>query len=241
MIARTFQTLLAAVVILAFSTAYAGGSRDGVSRRAANLPWQEKFDIEKCKLLTTGRNQYFVMEPGFQLVLEGDDTKLLITVLDETKTVAGVTTRVVEEREWKDGELYEVARNYFAMCEQTKDVFYFGEDVDFYEKGKVVKHDGSWLAGKDGNKAGLIMPGTPIVGMKYYQEIAPKVAMDRAEIISLDETCKTPAGTFSKCMKVKEGSAIELLVTEYKYHAPEIGLIRDEDLRLIKYGFIKKK
>jgi hypothetical protein len=40
-------------------------------------------------------------------------------------------------------------------------------------------------------------------------------------------------------MKVKEGSAIEILVTEYKYHAPGIGLIQDEELVLTKYGFLK--
>src|SRR5205823_3138725 len=108
--------------------------------------------ISQCKMMTTGRNPYFILEPGFQLVLQGGDTKVQITVLDETRTVDGVATRVVEEREWKGGQLYEIARNYFAICDQTKDVFYFGEDVDFYENGKVVKHDGSWLAGTKGNK-----------------------------------------------------------------------------------------
>ncbi len=87
-----------------------------------------------------------------------------------------------------------MARNYFAICEQTKDVYYFGEDVDFYDdKGRVVKRDGTWLAGQNGNRAGLIMPGTPKVKMKYYQEIAPGVAMDRAEVVSVNETCRTPA------------------------------------------------
>jgi hypothetical protein len=233
MITRTFPYILTAAAILTFSPAF--GQAKGTDS------WQKEFAISKCNLVTTGRNEYFVLEPGFQLVLEGGDTKLQITVLNETKVVDGVTTRVVEEKEWKDGKLYEVARNYFAMCEQTKDVFYFGEDVDFYENDKVVKHDGTWLAGKSGNKAGLLMPGAPQLKMKYYQELAPGVAMDRAEIVSLTETCKTPAGTFSKCMKVKEGSAIELTATEYKYHAPGIGLVRDEDLQLIKYGFIKDK
>jgi len=234
MIRRTFPSILAAAAILAFSA----GNAQGMGTKSS---WQEEFGISKCNLLTTGRNPYFILEPGFQLVLEGDDTRLQITVLEETKTVDGVITRVVEEKEWKDGKLYEVAKNYFAMCEQTKDVFYFGEDVDFYENDKVVKHEGSWLAGTKGSRAGLIMPGTPKVKMKYYQEIAPGVAMDRAEIVSLDETCETPAGTFTGCMKVQEGSAIELFAKEYKYHAPGIGLVRDEDLRLIKYGFIKEK
>ena len=233
MITRTFQCIFTVLVILSFSTACA-------QSKGTNSPWQEEFGISKRKLVTTGQNRYFVMEPGFQLILEGGGEKLQVTVLDETKTVDGVITRVVEEREWKDGKLYEVAKNYFAMCEATKDVFYFGEDVDFYENDKVVKHDGAWLAGVKGNRPGLIMPGTPKVGMKYYQEIAPGVAMDRAEVVSLDETCKTPAGTFTKCLKVKEGSAIETFAKEYKYYAPGIGLIRDEDLQLIKHGFIKK-
>ena len=232
---RTISYILTAAAILMFSPAFGQAKADKETDS-----WQKDFAISECNLVTTGQNEYFILDPGFQLLLEGDGTKLQITVLNETKMVDGITTRIVEEKEWKDGKLYEVARNYFAMCEQTKDVFYFGEDVDFYENDKVVKHDGSWLAGKE-NKAGLIMPGTPKVKMKYYQEIAPGVAMDRAEIVKLDETCKTPAGTFSKCMKVKEGSAIELAATEYKYHAPGIGLVRDEELRLIKYGFIKDK
>jgi hypothetical protein len=232
MITRIVQSIIAGAALLASGAA---GAQDG----AGQAKWQEEFGISKCNLLTTGRNPYFVLEPGFELVLEGGGTKLQITVLEQTKTIDGVVTRVVEEKEWKNGALYEIARNYFAICEQTKDVFYFGEDVDFYENGKVVKHDGSWLAGTNGNKAGLFMPGRPKVQMKYYQEIAPRVAMDRAEIVSLDETCKTPAGTFSRCMKVKESSALSLTVKEYKYYAPTVGLVRDDDLRLVKYGLSK--
>ncbi len=171
--------------------------------------------------------------------MESRDTKVQITVTDETKTVDGVLTRVVEEREWIDGKLYEVAMNYFAICDKSKDVFYFGEDVDFYENGKVVKHDGAWLAGKNNAKAGMIMSGSPEVGMKYYQEIAPNVAMDRAEIVELDGVCNTPAGTFSKCLRVKEGTALNIFETEYKIYAPNIGLIGDADMRLTKYGFVK--
>lgn len=234
MMKKTTQALLVAAALMAVYPL-------GAQVKAATSAWQEQFAIANCNILTQGRNQYVVLEPGFQLVLEGGGTKLEITVLDETKVVDGITTRVVEEREWKNGELYEVARNYFAMCEQTKDVFYFGEDVDFYEKGKVVKHDGTWHAGVNGGRAGLMMAGTPKRKMKYYQEMAPGVAMDRAEIISLDETCKTPAGTFAKCLKVKEGSAIDAMAREFKYYAPSIGLVRDEDLRLVKYGFIKGK
>ena len=211
----------------------------GVSAQAAESGWQEEFGVSKCKLQTSGRNGYFILEPGYQLVLDGNNTRLQVTVLDETRTIGGIATRIVEEREWKNGQLSEVAKNYFAICESTKDVFYFGEEVDYYKGGKVSGHDGSWLAEK-GNRPGLMMAGAPRVKMRYYQEIAPGTAMDRAEIVSLTETCETPAGTFTHCLKVEETSPLEPTVVEYKYYAPAIGLVADGAARLVKHGSIIK-
>lgn len=231
--ARSIRLVLTIAASLACSAAWPQTNRPNP------LPWQQEFDIASCTLTNVGRNRYFVLEPGFQIVLEGGNTRLQITVLNETKVVSGVVTRVVEEREWKRGELYEVARNYFALCDQTKDIFYFGEDVDFYENGRVSKHDGSWLAGIGGSRAGLTMAGSPRRGMRYYQEVAPNVAMDRAEIVSVNERCRTPAGTFHNCMKIKEENPLEPGVTEYKYYAPDIGLVRDGELQITWYGLIR--
>ena len=114
--------------------------------------------------------------------------------------VDGVETRVVEERETKNGKLVEVARNHFAISKRTNNVFYFGEDVEMYKDGKVVNHDGSWLSGVDGGKFGLMMPGRPLLKASYYQEVVPKVAMDRATILSTTETVKAPAGEFTNCL-----------------------------------------
>jgi len=76
------------------------------------------------------------------------------------------------------------------------------------------------------------------VGMKYYQEIAPGVAMDRAEVLSLDEVLKTPAGDFPNSLKTQEGTALNLLEKEFKTYAPGIGLIQDQKLLLVDYGYI---
>lgn len=215
-----------------------------VTECIAQSSWQEEFGIHERNLSPTGRNQYFVLEPGFQVVLEGKAglfgtsyEKLVITVLGETREVDGITTRVVEEREWRNDQLKEVSRNFFAICEDTKDVFYFGEEVDMYKNGQVANHKGAWLAGENGAKAGLIMPGEPKKGMKYYQEVAKGVAMDRAEVISLDESIDTPAGQLTKCLKTKEGSALNFFEREYKTYAPGIGLIQDGGLLLTSHGF----
>jgi hypothetical protein len=132
--------------------------------------------------------------------------------------------------------LVEVSRNYFAISKRTNSVFYFGEDVEVYKNGKVVSREGAWLSGVNGARFGLMMPGQPLLKARYYQEMAPEAAMDRAEIVSLDEVVQTPAGEFKHCLKTAESSPLEPGVTEYKCYAPGVGLIQDADLKLVTSG-----
>jgi len=198
--------------------------------------WTTTFEVDKADLTSTGRNPFFVLEPGYQLTLEDGNEKLVITVLADTKMVDGVETRIVEERETDKGELVEVSRNYFAISKRTNSVFYFGEDVDMYKNGKVTSHEGAWLSGEKGAKFGLMMPGQPLVKGRYYEEIAPGVAMDRAEVVSLSIAMKTPAGAFTNCLRTQESSPLEPLLKESKYYARSIGLIQDGSVKLTKYG-----
>jgi len=81
------------------------------------------------------------------------------------------------------------------------------------------------------------MPGTIMLGSRYFQEVAPDVAMDRAEIVSMDEVVDTPAEVFEGVVKMKETTPLEPGAVEYKYHAKDVGLIQDSNLKLEKYGF----
>ncbi len=191
------------------------------------------FPVDKAKLSSTGRGAYFILEPGYKLHFQSGKDTLIITVLEETKVVDGVTTRVVEERETEGGKLAEISRNYFAVDNATGDVYYFGEAVDMYENGKVTSHEGAWLSGVNGAKFGLLVPGAPRVGDRYYQESAPKVAMDRAEVVAVNAEVKVPAGAFRNCLHTKESSALES-GSEDKYYAPGVGLIKDADFALVR-------
>jgi hypothetical protein len=220
------------------ATAVAGIAALGGAAAAwqADASWTRHFLIEGNELRSTGRNPYFVLEPGFELVLEDGDERLTITVLPETKTVAGVETRVVKEVETKAGTLVEISRNYFAISARTNSVFYFGEDVDIYENGRVVRHDGAWLAGVNGARFGLLMPGVPLVNGRYYQEIAPRVAMDRAQILSVNATLTTPAGRFTDVLRTDETTPLVATERSQKYYAPGVGLIQSGSLKLVRYG-----
>ena len=215
-----------------------GMNQADVARAADDLAeWTNDFSAEKEALVSTGRNAFFILEPGYQLVLEKEKERLVITVLNETKQVDGVETRIVEERETDDSQVVEVSRNYFAISKRTGNVYYFGEDVDIYKDGKVASHDGSWLSGVNGARFGLMMAAVPLVGAKYYQEVAPQVAMDRAEVVGVNETFKTPAGEFKNCVKTKETTPLEADVG-HKHYAPGIGLVQDAGLMLVRHGMV---
>ncbi len=201
--------------------------------------WQDSFRVDTRELATVGASRYFILQPGYRLTLEGREhgkpVRLVITVLDETRRVGDVETRIVEERETSGDTPLEVSRNYFAIDPRSGDVFYFGEDVDTYKKGKVAGHEGGWLHGSDRARFGLAMPGAPAAGSRYYQEQAPGVAMDRAEVVSVTERITTPAGTFEGCLRTKESSPLEPFVKEYKLYAPGVGLVKDGSLVLVSH------
>ncbi len=197
----------------------------------------DTFDVAPSDFSSSGTNRYFILTPGFQATYEGKEggkqTVLTITVLNETKMVDGVETRVVEEREVAEGKISEVSRNFFAISRTTGDVYYFGEDSQSYKDGNPAGREGSWLAGENGAQFGLAMPATPLLGARYYQEMAPKIAMDRAEVTSLGEKLDTSAGHFDHCLKTVETSAVEP-GKEAKLYAPGVGLIMDGGLKLTK-------
>lgn len=205
---------------------------------AQDPEYTSDFGRDRCTFANTGSNPYYPLWPGYVLTLEGEEEDdegemveiaVRITVLHETELVDGVLTRVVEEFEEEDGELVEVSRNFIAVCRETGDVWYFGEDVDDYEDGEIIGHGGAWRAGIDGARPGILMPGSPIVGARYFEEIAPGVAEDRAQIISLEEEATVPAGSYEDVLATvnQEGD-------DEKLYAPGVGLIVDEDLMLIE-------
>lgn len=198
------------------------------------------FRIEDCTFSSEGGNAYFSLEPADQLVLEGEEdgeeVVNKITALKQQKVIVlrtpdgkrmRVKARVIEERETHDGELAEVSRNFFARCEQTNDVFYFGEEVDLYEDGEIVGHEGAWRAGSGGASPGIIIPARYLLGSRYFQEVAPGVALDRAEHTAMGLTISVPAGTFHGCVEVTETSPLEPGHQSIKHYCPGVGLVQD--------------
>jgi len=211
----------------------------------------DEFPLDDCRFVPRGGNAYFDLTPGRQLYLSNQQCvadgacdeleELWITALEQTRNVVlnddgrerRIPTRVVEERETAEGELVEISRNFFATCRPFNDVYYFGEEVDIYEGGEIVDHEGAWLAGQDGAEPGIIMPESGfLLGARYFQEMAPGVALDRAEHVAFDLDIQTPAGSFEDCIRVSETTPLEPGHESIKLYCPHVGLIADGDLVL---------
>jgi hypothetical protein len=223
---------------------------------AADPSFTSQFPIADCHFSTFGGNAHFILNPGHQLVLSGEEdgeaNVLTITALNQTKEITltnsgparKILTRVIEERKTVDGELYEVSRNWYARCIETGDIYYFGEEVDFYENGMIIGHSGAWQAGSNGALPGIIMPGTFLLGARYFQEIAPGVATDQGENTAMGLRVTNAAGVFVNCVSVTENNPLAPgSDPETKTYAPGIGLISDdgiltlEEFRLGTQGF----
>jgi hypothetical protein len=212
----------------------------------------DRFPVEECTFTPFGGNDFFSLMPGRRTYFDNsacvaageceEREDLVISVTRDFKKIwieddgerRPVWTRVIVEREREDGELKEISCNYFAMCVPSRDVYYFGEDVDIYADGKVVSHDGAWLAGRHGAEPGIIMPDSAfIVGQRYYQELAPGIALDRAEHVEVDLEIDLQAGNFDDCVEVTETTPLEPGEESTKVYCPGVGLVIDNDLEAI--------
>ena len=68
-----------------------------------------------------------------------------------------------------DGKLVEVVLDFFAQ-DDNGTVYYLGEDVDEYENGKIIGHDGTWHYGLDTRVPGVMFPAQPKLGQKWRSE-----------------------------------------------------------------------
>ncbi|MGH7564435.1 MAG: hypothetical protein ACREK5_08430 [Gemmatimonadota bacterium] len=209
-----------------------GGASSGAAQDEGTT-----LDLSVCSASAGGftletTNPYFPMTVGSEWVLEGGDERMVITVLDETEAVSGVTTRVIEEREFEDGDLVEVSRNFFAQASDGT-VCYFGEDVDNYEDGEIVSHESEWRADAPESRPGIIMPADPRPGMRFQMEIAPGAA-DAGEVVEVGSSVEVPAGSFTEAMRLKESNPLED-EEEYKIYAKGVGILVDEDLELVSH------
>jgi hypothetical protein len=175
-------------------------------------------------------NPYFKLVPGTTFEFEGKSDEstetVRVEVLSSTRVVNGVTATVVRDRVYVDDELVEDTDDWFAQ-DAAGNVWYLGEDSKEIEDGEIVSRDGSWEWGVDEALPGIIMWADPAahVGEEYRQEFYEGEAEDWGKVVSLGESVEVPFGTLTDCVKIEEWNALESGPHEFKYYAPQIGVV----------------
>lgn len=188
--------------------------------------------LDAADFLAEVDNPYFPLPPGSTRTYEGTDEdgaveQVEVEVLDEARDVLGIAATVVRDTVTVDGELVEDTYDWFAQ-DVDGNVWYLGEDVRDYEDGEVVSTAGSFEAGVDDARPGIVMPADPQVGDAYRQEYDPGNAEDVAEVVAVGESVTVSAGTVDDVLVTEDWNPLEPEVLERKSYAPGIGVVYEE-------------
>lgn len=221
---------LSLIAVPIFITA-CGTDKKAVEAKAPTTPDEYDPQINTADFTTKIDNRYLPLTPGKTYMYEGikdGETEINeVRILTETRQVMGVTCVVVNDRVSVNGELIEETFDWYAQ-HKNGDVWYFGEDSKEYENGEAISTQGSWEAGKDGAKPGIIMKADPRVGESWRQEYLMGVAQDMGEVIRLNESVTVKAGNYQGCVRTKDWTPLEPDITENKLYCPEIGVVKTE-------------
>jgi hypothetical protein len=229
-------TILGAMVMFAASCAgsssgNSGGHAKGNAPTTQENTMQASYSpsIKPSDFTTTIDNEYFPLKPGTTFVYQGKTKNAterdVMTVTYSTKQIMGVKCVVVDDRVWAHGKLSEKTFDWYAQ-DKKGNVWYFGENSKEYKNGKVST-EGSWEAGKNGAKPGIIMPAHPKVGQTYRQEYLKGSAEDMAKVLDLNGSVTVPYGSFKHAVVTKEWSPLEPGVVAHKYYGAGGGDVKE--------------
>ena len=223
-----WSAIIASVLVLMAGCTNSSSSQEhkGSTQEKASTQEHKAYTphINPAQFTTKIDNEYLPLKPGTTFVYEGKGERDEMRVTHSTKMVMGVECVVVDDRAWEEGKLIEKTYDWFTQDKEGS-VWYFGEDTKEYKNGKVVSTKGSWEAGVDGAKPGIIMQAEPKVGQSYRQEYYPGEAEDMAKVQSLNESVTVPYGSFDHVLETREWTPLEPSYDEHKYYARGVGQV----------------
>ena len=187
--------------------------------------------IDPANFVTTIDNPYFPLIPGttFTYLTPDHVSKDVFAVTHNTRVLDGVTCVEVHDSVYTNEVLTEDTLDWFAQ-DKEGNVWYFGENTVELEDGLLATIEGSFMAGVNNDKPGIIMKAHPAVGDFYRQEFSLNNAEDFGQTIDLNASATVPYGTFTHCLKSLETTPLEPDAREDKFYAPGVGNVLTVDL-----------
>jgi hypothetical protein len=236
---RTRGRFLVAAVIVG---ALAAPALPAAARTAGGSKPVTHKDFDRHRYSTasaTVDNQWLPLVPGTQFVFDGTANRgkgtgahrVIFTVTDVTKSIDGVRTAVIWDRDIQDGELVEEELAFVAQ-DEGGNVWNLGEYPEEHENGKFAGAPNTWLSGRQRAAAGVAMRAEPKVGTSsYLQGYAPEIQFeDKAQVSKEHQHTCVPAGCYDDVLVVDEWNPLEQPDDghQFKFHAPGVGVVRIE-------------
>src|SRR5690349_3609621 len=176
-------------------------------------------------------NPWFPLTPGttsvYRGVKDGKAARDVFTVLHSTKMIQGVRCTSVSDRLYLAGRLEERTTDWYAQ-DRRGNVWYFGEaTAELDRSGHVTSTEGSWLAGRNGARAGIYMPARPHVGQTGRQEYYKGHAEDHFAVVSVRARVSVPYVTSTRAVLTKEWTPLEPGTLDHKYYVRGIGTFKE--------------
>ena len=176
-------------------------------------------------------NPWFPLVPGTTFVYrgrkDGEPSRERLTVTSLTKTIQGVRCIALHDRLFLSGRLEERTTDWYAQ-DRRGNVWYFGEaTAELDRAGHVTSTEGSWLAGRNGAKAGIYMTARPTVGQSRLQEYYKGHAEDHFAVVSLRARVSVPYTTSNRALLTKEWTPLEPGTLDHKYYVRGIGNVKE--------------
>ena len=139
-------------------------------------------------------------------------------------SAAAVSQQVRRLERYLDTDLFQRLARGLILTEEGR--AFLPELSRGFENGQLVSLEGSWEAGVEGARPGIIMKAAPMVGDLYRQEFSLANAEDVAEVTSTTGTESVPAASCSgTCVVTRDFSPLEPDAEEQKFYAPGVGVI----------------
>jgi len=208
--------LVAAVVVSALAAVGGSGAADPGFRARVDNPW-------------------FPLRPGtvyeYRGVRHGKPSHEVLTVTRTTKMVDGVPCVVVRDLLYVDGHLAERTSDWYTQ-DAKGNVWYFGEaTAELDEKGKVTTTEGSWQSGRDGARAGILMPAHPRVGQTGRQEYYKGHAEDHFRVVTLRASVRVPYTSSKAALLTEEWTPLEPAVLDHKFYVRGVGTVLEQTVK----------
>jgi len=214
------------------------------------------FDTNDFSTPLTIDNMYWPLVPGSEYVYKAEGQEgCEVDVFEVTNGVKVINidgdmidTRIVHDTAYEDeeceGDLIKVEETYdwFAQ-DDDGNIWYFGEETYDCDEEGCELGDGSWEAGVDGARPGIVMLADPQPGDQYRQEYYEGFAQDWGQVMRTNDTAilhrddAYSPGEWDDCLVIKEWNELEPGHVEQKYYCPDVGNVAVDEHHGAKFRF----